>query len=75
MIVKANSNLLNSPTTAVETVKTLHLINGEHFSGAERVQDLLALARFQNLVTKLGSLVLSRISFRKFAIQIQRFTR
>ena len=44
MIVKANSNIFQAPTTAVETVKTLHLINGEHFSGAERVQDLLALA-------------------------------
>ncbi len=27
----------------VATKKVLHLINGEHFSGAERVQDLLAL--------------------------------
>jgi glycosyltransferase involved in cell wall biosynthesis len=27
-----------------KTTKVLHLINGEHFSGAERVQDLLALA-------------------------------
>ena len=27
-----------------KTVKILHLINGEHFSGAERVQDLLGLA-------------------------------
>jgi len=44
MIVKANSNLFNAPSNAVQTVKTLHLINGEHFSGAERVQDLLALA-------------------------------
>ena len=30
--------------TAIDTVKVLHLINGEHFSGAERVQDLLANA-------------------------------
>jgi len=28
----------------VDVPKVLHLINGEHFSGAERVQDLLALA-------------------------------
>ena len=27
----------------VKTVNVLHLINGEHYSGAERVQDLLAL--------------------------------
>jgi glycosyltransferase involved in cell wall biosynthesis len=30
------------PST-VQTIKVLHLINGEHYSGAERVQDLLAL--------------------------------
>ena len=28
--------------TDVETVGVLHLINGEHYAGAERVQDLLA---------------------------------
>ena len=28
---------------ATEPVRVLHLINGEHYSGAERVQDLLAL--------------------------------
>ena len=28
--------------TAIQTVRALHLINGEHYSGAERVQDLLA---------------------------------
>ena len=37
---------LKPPTVAtspaVETVRVLHLINGEHYSGAERVQDLLA---------------------------------
>ncbi len=44
MIVKADSTSFSNPATEVETVKTLHLINGEHFSGAERVQDLLALA-------------------------------
>ena len=27
----------------VETVRVLHLVNGEHYAGAERVQDLLAL--------------------------------
>jgi glycosyltransferase involved in cell wall biosynthesis len=29
-------------STAIETVPILHLINGEHYAGAERVQDLLA---------------------------------
>jgi exopolysaccharide biosynthesis WecB/TagA/CpsF family protein len=28
--------------TPIETVRVLHVINGEHYSGAERVQDLLA---------------------------------
>src|SRR3972149_6431065 len=27
---------------ATETVRVLHVINGEHYAGAERVQDLLA---------------------------------
>ena len=27
---------------AVETIRVLHVINGEHYAGAERVQDLLA---------------------------------
>ena len=31
------------PTSPPPHVSVLHLINGEHFSGAERVQDLLAL--------------------------------
>ena len=31
-----------SATTSVATVPVLHLINGEHYAGAERVQDLLA---------------------------------
>ncbi len=47
MIVKAPESLYtNSNVVAVEkeTVKVLHLINGEHFAGAERVQDLLANA-------------------------------
>ena len=30
-------------SATLETTKVLHLINGEHFSGAERVQDLLAM--------------------------------
>lgn len=30
------------PSTAVETVPVLHVINGEYYAGAERVQDLLA---------------------------------
>jgi glycosyltransferase involved in cell wall biosynthesis len=29
-------------STAIDTVRVLHLINGEHYAGAERVQDLLA---------------------------------
>lgn len=33
-----------SPTAATQTVRVLHVVNGEHYSGAERVQDLLALA-------------------------------
>ncbi len=47
MIVRAPQR----PTNAVcdfrpasSTTRVLHLINGEHYSGAERVQDLLALA-------------------------------
>ena len=30
------------PGVAAETIHVLHLVNGEHYSGAERVQDLLA---------------------------------
>ena len=40
-VSKANSN---GQAVAKATVKVLHLINGEHFSGAERVQDLLGMA-------------------------------
>src|SRR5262245_25079120 len=29
-------------TTPPRTIRVLHLVNGEHYSGAERVQDLLA---------------------------------
>ncbi len=51
MIIKA-AELSKSSTTnhscqenrETITAKVLHLINGEHFSGAERVQDLLAMA-------------------------------
>jgi glycosyltransferase involved in cell wall biosynthesis len=34
--------LPSEPSTAVETIRVLHVINGEHYAGAERVQDLLA---------------------------------
>lgn len=44
MIVKADATELNLGQKKTSTVKVLHLINGEHFSGAERVQDLLAQA-------------------------------
>ena len=44
MIIKASALTQNQTSTGVDTLKVLHLINGEHFSGAERVQDLLALA-------------------------------
>ena len=45
VIVAATSNqAANNPAVAKDTVKVLHLINGEHFSGAERVQDLLGMA-------------------------------
>jgi glycosyltransferase involved in cell wall biosynthesis len=45
VIVRATD--LSKPDQAsapAKTAKILHLINGEHFSGAERVQDLLAMA-------------------------------
>ncbi|HZZ72411.1 MAG TPA: glycosyltransferase [Pirellulales bacterium] len=34
---------LEPQATSLDTVKVLHVINGEHYAGAERVQDLLAL--------------------------------
>ena len=34
----------DAPARRVATANVLHLINGEHYSGAERVQDLLAMA-------------------------------
>jgi glycosyltransferase involved in cell wall biosynthesis len=33
---------IDGPATASKTVGVLHVINGEHYAGAERVQDLLA---------------------------------
>ena len=47
MIVKATTlsrDIDQSKTQDQDLAKVLHLINGEHFSGAERVQDLLAMA-------------------------------
>ena len=50
MIIKATQLTQTNQTQSSESsafldkVKVLHLINGEHFSGAERVQDLLAMA-------------------------------
>jgi glycosyltransferase involved in cell wall biosynthesis len=38
------TNLSSAEIQETITAKVLHLINGEHFSGAERVQDLLAMA-------------------------------
>ena len=32
----------SSPSSSTEPIRVLHVINGEHYSGAERVQDLLA---------------------------------
>ncbi|MGL4513151.1 MAG: glycosyltransferase [Lacipirellulaceae bacterium] len=32
-----------APPSAIATRRVLHVVNGEHYSGAERVQDLLAL--------------------------------
>ncbi len=45
MILKS-TEILSPPAVATEkaTKRILHLINGEHFAGAERVQDLLAMA-------------------------------
>jgi glycosyltransferase involved in cell wall biosynthesis len=45
VIVKASSIVEpDRIQTRAKTRKILHLINGEHFAGAERVQDLLALS-------------------------------
>ena len=47
--VMAESTISNASAAAAasstnQTRRVLHVINGEHFSGAERVQDLLALS-------------------------------
>ena len=42
MIVKASEFAQTS--VDLKLARVLHLINGEHFAGAERVQDLLAMA-------------------------------
>ena len=44
MIVKPGLLEQSSRKSKTRTTGILHLINGEHFSGAERVQDLLAMA-------------------------------
>lgn len=41
-VAVVNDSSLAEPAAA-ETTRVLHVINGEHYSGAERVQDLLAL--------------------------------
>lgn len=37
------SDYVDTEAAKQKTIKVLHIINGEHYSGAERVQDLLAL--------------------------------
>ena len=46
MILKSHEipSIEDTKSSCATTVKVLHLVNGEHFSGAERVQDLLAMA-------------------------------
>ena len=46
MILKSHeiTSIEDANRSCVSTVKVMHLVNGEHFSGAERVQDLLAMA-------------------------------
>lgn len=46
MILKSHeiTSIEDTNRSCVSTVKVMHLVNGEHFSGAERVQDLLAMA-------------------------------
>jgi glycosyltransferase involved in cell wall biosynthesis len=45
VIVKATRQTVSEQAQRKQrSAKVLHLINGEHFSGAERVQDLLAMA-------------------------------
>ena len=44
VIIKSSQlDQINQKQSRAKTRNILHLINGEHFSGAERVQDLLAL--------------------------------
>ena len=43
-MVVASKETSSGQGVVQDTVKVLHLINGEHFSGAERVQDLLGMA-------------------------------
>jgi len=43
VIIKSSQLDDVNQSQVVKTRNVLHLINGEHFSGAERVQDLLAL--------------------------------
>ena len=38
-----NDSRLTAPQVLSRSLRVLHLINGEHYSGAERVQDLLAM--------------------------------
>lgn len=37
------ASIADIPAVATRTLRVLHVINGEHYSGAERVQDLLGL--------------------------------
>ena len=43
-LVEALPNVPPTTPVATSTTRILHLVNGEHFAGAERVQDLLAMA-------------------------------
>lgn len=42
-VVTSPPAIPKSPRRAIAPVRVLHVINGEHYSGAERVQDLLAM--------------------------------
>ena len=44
MLVTEKQDTSSKPHATTDQTRILHLINGEHFSGAERVQDLLALS-------------------------------
>lgn len=43
-IQRASAASVPGPAVSADLVKCLHIINGEHYSGAERVQDLLAMS-------------------------------